>query len=536
MKIDMSCFKSFKKEHAVVTVLSALLVLFLVSCDGGMIGTGSGPTSMTYELENLPARISPDIPETLSNSRSATASGNQKESVSSFRNQDAELNKSQGWEELNFELSFVAIPRVRILVYSTIVDLVFDDILNECAEQLLNCTIPALIGTGFESLLNEVLVIGETSYSQLDGAPYDHFIRTTITSDAGKSEGVFSLFQDSQIFSAQWHEDGQVAKYTIDETFTKLDEPITLFWEYFYQNNVPSELVVSYITFINEDDGSETGRYTKILGNDPNQAGVLVEASSISNTYSATSGGTASISVNVAVNAAEGAEPIVDQPNGSTAVGITEPVDVTDSDAIEGISVEQTESTTSVTRAYRVFRGQLDNSGGYSTLDARDFNLPEQQTRTYFESYREAYDTVGKLLAGEGCEIDDLFPGFVNPVFSDCDENNFQSYGPEGSQVTDNVLYFANEDFDSLAALQDSVRWKVEGVPGERASIAVVSAASQTDLLNAELLCRGIQYVVGDAHIFCAATDEQLDNTAVVELIDGVPTRVIPEARLVQIQ
>ena len=74
------------------------------------------------------------------------------------------------------------------------------------------------------------------------------------------------------------------------------------------------------------------------------------------------------------------------------------------------------------------------------------------------------------------------------------------------------------------------------GVPSEIKNIVVVSAESQSALAESELLCRGFQYVGDDALIFCSATDEQLDNTVVVELVDGIPSGIISTAKLVQIQ
>jgi len=550
MKIDMSYIKSLKSTHRFAIAIATLLTLGLTGCEGGLIGTGSGPSDLAYELENLPDRISPDIPKTLSNGGVSRSADKQKEIGPTASNRHNFPTVSRGWGELNSELTDVATGRFYIRTYSTIVDLVFDDILNECAEQLLNCTIPAdrirvtitqdvvnrlkliqsdwengisavwldhididssdLSTPSLESLLDKELVFGETHYAQLDGAPFSHHIRTTITSDAIEYDPFVQgyqarLFGDTQTFTARWHEDDQVAKYNFDEPFSPS-------WEYFYQNNVPSELVVNHYTHVADYDGTYVGTYTRILGNDPSEAGVLVDAANVTYSYTNT------VFVDDSVDTESGGQSSVALPEQG-----------------EGGSNE-IQQNQFADQVYRVLRGQVDNSGGYSLLDERHFELPEQQNRVYFLGYRDAYDTQGRLLAGERCRIDERFPDFFFEDSSDCNENMFVSYGPEGSQITDSPHYFADHEFDSLAALQDAVRWKVEGIPGARLSIAVIPAASQTDLPNAEVLCRGIQYMTDDAHIFCTATDEQLDNTAVVELVDGVPSRLIPEAKLVQIQ
>jgi len=538
----MNYFKTSKSTSTLVCGLSALLALSLIGCsdsesDGGLIGTGSGPTSPIYELEHLPKRISPDIPKTLLKGDEITPidspDGSTKESHSSMRNQIFYSGKSEGWLELNDKLGFVSLSRLGIENNATIVDLAFDDILNECAEQLLDCSIPAdtirvtitqnvvnrliklhtewaetaqvfvysvsaqssgnmtasitveegdsnpyntsheKISSFFESLLNTEVVLGETRYSQLDGSPYDHVLQTTIKRGADQVDDFSFPFWRDEDFSASWHEDGQVATFS-----TGSPEWIT--HEYFYQNNVPSELVVSHLT---SDDGNgyETGFFAKILGNDPNQAGVLLEAVAQSLSYSSSSTG-----------------------------------------------------DNKVEREFSVFQGQWDNNGGYSTVDERTFDLSEEQNLTFYQGYRESYDRIGELLAGERC-----FPFDPFQENSICDEEMFVSYGlegQEGSAITDSVHYFAPGEFDSLAAVQDAIRWKVEGVPSGIKSIAVISADSQSQLSESEFLCRGLENVGDDGHIFCTATDEQLENTVVVELVEGVPTQVIPSATLVQIQ
>jgi len=522
MKIDMSYFKFYNSSNILAPGLPVLLVLSLIGCsEGGMIGTGSGPTDSNlnpvpipnsdpdldavYELENLPNRISPDIPETLQNDEVPTPSDNKKRTNFSPRKEDTEPQQAGLLYELNTELTGVAGMRFSIELNTAIIDLAFDDIVNECEAQLLDCTIPAnrirvtvtqdvvnrwlnqfirfarsltttisyeVVGeyirstnAEIKSMLNKEVVLGETHYSQLDGAPYEHAIRTSLKNDEDKIDNDYSLFPGEEIFSARWHEDGHVAKFTFYEAGYSSQD-------YFYQNNVPGELVVSNYTNIVDAD-SKYGSYVKILGNDPDQAGVLVQAATKGSAYGS--------------------------------------------------------SNSLIGRFYDVFEGQFDNNGGYATVDSRSFDLTEEQNLTSRYRHRQSFDSSGKLLAAERC-IFDLQFNF------NCDDNVFESYGPEGSAITNSVHYFAPEEFDSLVAIQDAVRWKVEGVPGEIKSIAVVSAESQKELYERELLCEGIQMVADDAYIFCTATDEQLENTVVVELDEGIPTRIISTAKLVQIQ
>jgi len=466
----MKYIKPSRRQSILTPGLSALLALSMIGCDGGMIGTGAGPTTTDpiYELEYLPNRISPDIPETLQNSEEPPPSVNSKDSDFSLRNQDDERQKSGGWRELATELTQVAVARFEIELNTAIIDLAFDRILDECGEQLIDCIIPAdqIRVTVTQDVVNRWL----DQHVANDGAPYDHVVRASLSNSVDKTVGEFPLFRGEEIITARWHEDGHVAKFTFEETANSTRE-------YFYQNNIPGELVVLNYTSAFDDgaaDATDGGFFASILGNDSNQAGVLVQAGSVGSSY-----------------------------DDSVLIG----------------------------SFYQVFEGRLDDNGGYSAIEALSYDLTDNQNLTSRYRNRQSYDSDGYLLAGEQCNFE--VSGEFGAV---CNDNVFESFGPEGSQVTDSIHYFTPEEFDSLAAIQDAIRWKVTDVPSDIKSIAVVSAESDTLLSEREALCLGLQSAADDTHIFCTATDEQLDNTVVVEHFNGTPVRIIPSAKLVQIQ
>lgn len=505
----MNKFKIYKSSSALVYGGSVVLALSLIGCsDGGMIGTGSGPTHSTYDsyqLKNLPNRISPDIPKTLQNEEALPPSDSEKGWNVALRNVEIEPEKSGGWRELSSELTQVAVMRFQVELNTAIIDLAFDEIVNQCGQQLIDCIIPAdqiritvdqslvnrwlnqhaakaqSLSTTFgaevvaesirsaraeiNAMLNNDVVLGEIHYSRLDGAPYDHVVRTRFRTEKETTPDGYPLFMVEEIFTARWHDDGHVAKFTFDEAVGSVRD-------YFYENNIPGELVVSNYSYIN-DDGTESGLYTKILGNDVDQDGVLVQAATKTQVFDSNNGG---------------------------AVG----------------------------KAFAVFEGQLDNSGGYSSIDGRHFDLTEEQNLTYRYRHRHSYDVNGYLLASESCVFDVATPNL------NC-QDEFEWYRPYGLAITDSPHYFAPGELDSLVAIQDAIRWKLEGVPSEIKSVAIVFAESTNNLSDSELLCQGIQVAADNAPVFCTATDEQLDNTVVVELVDGMPNRVIPTAKLVQV-
>jgi len=180
-------------------------------------------------------------------------------------------------------------------------------------------------------------------------------------------------------------------------------------------------------------------------------------------------------------------------------------------------------------QGFTVNQAQMDNRGGYSTYYSR--YLDQDQNVTILRIYRESFDQIGRLLAGVRCVFD-----VFDRTPENCDENALETIGPEGSSITDSIHYFAPGEFDSLVAIQDAIRWTVEGVPTDTRGIAVISAQSQSDLSTSEVLCRGVQDDKEETYLFCMATDEQLDNTVVVEVNKGMLTKIIPGAKLVQIQ
>lgn len=577
MKANMNYLKSRKTARVYAPSLSALLLLGGIGCDGGLIGTGSGPV---YELEHLPERISPDIPETLKSDinpgQSTSSTDSENRSSDLLRTMDVTDLFSIGWLDLNIRFLTVDYYRLFIETNSIIVDLAFDDILNECAEQLLDCTIPAdqirvtitpevvnrlielnsdwrdrihstfdidftetdtenlensnaMLNAYLQSLLNKEVVLGETHYSQLDGAPYNHAITTELKRGPGIGDytdleyGEFESWR-GETFGVLWHEDGNVVKFTVG-----LTEEVEM--EYFYQNDVPSESVTINHMTLNPDDSLNTNSM-RILGNDRSQARILLEATATGTAYEySTSNSTVindGLGNTIESSSSSGSGELTTLPDGTVVQ-----TDVADSSEPE---LESQNSPTYIDRAYQGIQGQVDNSGGYAYSDVYRFDLEDSSLISRI-GYRESFETNGRMLAGERCGfVLDFYldVDFANPT--NCNENVFLDVGPEGSSLTDSALYFAPEEFDSLAAVHDTTRWVLEGVPSDIENIAVVSSDLQTALFESEVLCRAVQYVAEDVRVYCTATDEQLDSTVVVELVDGIPTQIIPDAKLVQIQ
>lgn len=514
-----------------VSLATLLIALPLLGgCDGGLIGTGTGP----YKLENLPDRISPDIPKTILKGneltplepkiQEQTESTEQIERISP-QSKNVDTDRSVAWTELQEELNSIAFMRLQAQSNATIIDLAFNDIVNKCSEQLLDCIIPEnlvsvtmteavvlrltnlytnwassvshpedyveegeklvnMLEKSLTSLLGKKIMFGETRYSQLDGAPYSHSVKTSLKRENTQDNLFATLLWMDQDFYARWHNDGSVAKF---ETHSS-NRP---YQEYFYQKSTPSELVITALA--PENSEQRGGVYARLIGNDPNMDGILLEMASLSE-FSVASGD------DLASENALASEQIPSAGSGSGG------------------------------DAYTYVLGQMNNSGGYLSYEQQFIDPSAANQILSFDGYRESFDRIGKLVAGEQCSVLENNSGALN-----CGSENYTSSGPEGISVTDSAYFFQNEDFDALAALHDAIRWKIKDLPVEKAVVAVVSADSAIELSERELLCRGYQIIPNSTPVFCSATDEQLDNTVVVELLSGKPGTLIPEARLIPV-
>ncbi|MFK7996473.1 MAG: hypothetical protein AB8B87_20210 [Granulosicoccus sp.] len=526
----MNYLESVRALRAVLLCLSVALLITLSACEGGMIGTSAGPAPKPdpYYLRYLPERISPDLPNDVIRGERPTPEQSDimenesnpmprvKESNLMPRMNDTSEPRARGWEELNQYIGVMVRGRIIHEGNATIVDLAYDDIRTACDDQLADCTIPedqirvsltqdvidrlinlytawvsisiyetdearefALSGIKrvFTSLLDTDVVLGETRYSQGGDMPYDHSVQTTLKRQAFQGDLLGWVDWDNENVDARWVDDGQVVRYVSSTEFRV--------FEYFYENGEPGEVAVAQ-SYRSPESESSIGFFLKVVANDRDNAGILVD-------MAATRG----------LRRAESSQP--DDADTDS-----------DSDSYTGFG-------------YDVVTGQLDNRGGYTSFGTLRQDDNEERT-LFYTLQRDSFDDIGTLLAGEGCVW-----GFSAP-FQNCGGQDLIAYGPKGGALTDSVYYFEPDGFDTLLAMQDSIRWEVQGLPTGIQAIAVVSAGNTLPLSDREVLCRGYQFEDEQVRIFCTATDEQLESTVVVEWIDGKIGAVIPEASLEQIQ
>jgi len=150
---------------------------------------------------------------------------------------------------------------------------------------------------------------------------------------------------------------------------------------------------------------------------------------------------------------------------------------------------------------------------------------------SYCIGRHHTFNKIGRLIVGIDCLISDS-----DQDVEISDQENFRPVndGQADALITDSPYCFAMEGFVSLVGVHDSTQWRIQGLPAEAKAAAVVSRDSTKALSERELLCRGFQYSGEAMRTFCSASDEQLDNVLVLELIDGIPGELIPSASLIR--
>ncbi|MFK8082585.1 MAG: hypothetical protein AB8B97_20090 [Granulosicoccus sp.] len=554
MKTRIYCRVSSTPARVVLLFLSMTAVLHLTGCEGGIIGTGTSPTREVYQLESLPDRIGPDIPKTIfkGEERTPLVSIDSENSIVhanglnlSSRSDDSLSEKSEGWIQTSYELFLANYVRLLAASNATIIDLAFEDILESCAMQLLDCTVPddrirvtitqevvnrlidlhtewaqsvpphiltteegvdlmASINTGFSSLLNTEVVFGETQYAQLGGSPYNHSLKTFLKRGGQLVDDVAFLRWVDEAFSVRWRDDRSVAKFSTRATGMPD-------FGYFYQDNTPGEIAIASISPTEDEHPIPSDSYIRIIGTDSDNAGILVDVISSGNVYGDSSSETPDSPSGTAISESSNGE----NPDTEIVVEVDAPVS-------EELLPDETFTAS--------FLAQMDNDGGYSIYDDRIYDLSADRNQTFYAGFRETFDSVGALIAGEQCLVFDTSSS-ANDI---CDEGSFTAIDAMGDAITDSPYYFEPDGFYLLAAMQNAIQWTAEGLPLQVTDFAVVTADSTVELSKRELLCRGFQLVDENVRTFCSATDEQLDNTVVVELVDGIPGGVLAEARLIQ--
>ncbi len=539
-----------RKHYSILAML-----LLLAGCEGGIVGTGSGPKDTTiYELKELPERISPDIPKHLEtypedstdDSRKLPTINDGISSLTGFRqNNLTPTVRAESWEELNLELSLLAILRLDAQHSITLTDLAIDDIASRC-EQTSECVIPAGVirvrytqpvvnrliklytdTLGFpqtdqesqneylrdvidqlSQLLDSDVVFGETFYLKLGGTPYNYRLKTSLTK-----------FDAEHEFTVQWRDDRSV----VDLVSRPLSEEVVSFaLSYFYQAGSPGENVIAKVESTVE--GQTATLNIKVVSNDPDNAGILIEAHDVllgaSSSSSSTQPGVAI--TNTSDSSVESTD--IDVSNGEPIDENTPP----GASDIEGVVVFDDYQDYYTFKTIRTLQGQIDNDGGYANLE--EYEIPDESPESidYVHLYRETFDGDGFLLAGEICQ--------EYSAINRCDTDTaFTTYGPGNASLVDSELYYSDGDFAVLESVQDAIRWQVVGLPADIREFAVVTAETGTALIERAFLCVGYQDVPGDVQLFCGATDEQLSSsTEVINIVPGEAISLISAASLAQ--
>lgn len=153
--------------------LSFIFLLLFAGCDGGLVGTSTGP-KVVSDLPRLPKKISPVIPRSIAggnrgtNFSASTASKPHSISNSSRIQADTQQTSSRSWQLLQPSFQEIDSTRISVQEVLTLLDSEFESILYFCTDPLLRaeqCVIEAGEIEAFydETITRQMIAIHKTA-------------------------------------------------------------------------------------------------------------------------------------------------------------------------------------------------------------------------------------------------------------------------------------------------------------------------------------------------------------------------------------
>ena len=169
------------------------------------------------------------------------------------------------------------------------------------------------------------------------------------------------------------------------------------------------------------------------------------------------------------------------------------------------------------------FRARVDDRQGF----ARARVYEEIGAIRRLSVTEESFAADGTLLAGSDCASE---PGPAACT----DPTEFTRYGPSGAAVTDNPLYATEDGFETLVAMNDALRVEVVDLPTDIVDFQVRAADDALPLAERDLLCTGVQLAPDETRLYCPAPVERLSASVVVAVdVDSGAVTELPRASVV---
>lgn len=149
--------------------LCILITLFITGCDGGLVGTSTGPKIVTGDVPRLPNKISLVLPKSIAGKHQLDI-GSDKQSVSirTTRQVVAPQTSSMSWSLLQPSLQEIDATRIAVQEMLALLDTEFDAIVQLCAGSFLqsgSCAIEAgeISASYDETVTQKMIAIHQTA-------------------------------------------------------------------------------------------------------------------------------------------------------------------------------------------------------------------------------------------------------------------------------------------------------------------------------------------------------------------------------------
>lgn len=461
--------------RALLLTVQMAVAALLVGCDGGLIGTGTGPKPDDQTIANLPDKISPRLPRSIVGSPTLSRTDDNRPQKRRRQRFSDQLNVTQtnsatallatpGWQILQPSMQQIDTTRIAVQELLTLLDSVLLDTLQRCHSQL-------------DSALRCTLATGSvrTEYSD---ATTDAMLAVYINDDSPLASEFYTSTELDEI--QQYYRALQGTPVIFDELTLAITDvnPLT----YQLQTSTASLLSGSLVDV--QWHADQTDIVYRVA---------TIDASEANHTYRF-------------INNSSGQKLTVSRADSGDQFN----------PAPQAIEIFSASSSHSEILYNALFDGAA--LSGRATDDLAYALFADYDTGT-IDYRQELFTGSGTLIAVEVCNAE---PAFDSCLIDGTIADNYDAFiSPLEFELSVQALGFSTPIITGLAP---TVR-----------RFAVVANNAGIELNERVQLCNGWQSASGVIELFCVADDRELSDAVVISL-DGLQPALLPMAQIITVQ
>ncbi len=152
-------------------ILSMLLATLALAtgCDGGLVGTSTGPSASTTQIPRLPKKISPLLPDTIKKKTTQSSSSTSDQTTTEPTQSTVQpQTESKSWLLMSDSLQEIDTTRIAVQEILILLESELDDLIRNCFDQFLNgkeCDIPAgqIEATYSDDTTSQMIAVHQTA-------------------------------------------------------------------------------------------------------------------------------------------------------------------------------------------------------------------------------------------------------------------------------------------------------------------------------------------------------------------------------------